>query len=107
MTTETDTHPSWCDPRTCEVDSALVGGRQHHVQREDVTLSLHDRDNDYAQFVAVVVTQSTRDAEPTLGLYSETVGNNAGTGDGFDARFTRQEFIALHAEMGRMIEASA
>jgi hypothetical protein len=104
--TKTTTHPSWCDPRTCDVDAPLVGDRQHHTQGEDVALSLHDRDESRPQFVAAFVMQSPSDAAPTLGLHSETVGIDSRIGAGFMLRMTRDEFIALHAQMGRLIEAT-
>jgi hypothetical protein len=105
MTTETDTHPSWCDSRTYDVDSPLVGDRHHHAQGGDVTLALHDRDETGPQFVATFAQQSPTDAAPTLGLYSDSVGNDRGVGAGFEVRMTREEFIALHAQMGRLLDS--
>jgi hypothetical protein len=56
-----------------------------------------------------LISQHASAAGPELGLHSETVGidRHLGNGNGFQFQMTRDEFIALHAEMGRMIDASA
>jgi hypothetical protein len=102
--TITTEHPSWCDPRICDIDSSIVPDRKHYTPSEDVTLSLHDRSEDYVQFVAPFALQSVGDLAPTLGLWSETVSIDRGIGSGFQMEMTRQDFIALWIAMGRLID---
>jgi hypothetical protein len=105
------THPvSWCDPTRCQADADMAGDRRHSFESAGIELSLLDRwmawDGErYSQTVSVVVDQDVTAAAPTLSLYSETAGHVRN--GGFDLDMTRDEFIALHAAMGRAIEATA
>lgn len=107
------TEPTWCDPRMCDADASMFDDRKHAGHGAEIELSLHDRlthpepgQPDYVQTVATFVEQHIADAGPTLGLHSETVGNDRGEGVGFELRMTLAEFKALHAEMGRLIQAA-
>ena len=80
-------HPAWCDPRQCETDSPFVEERAHSSEADSVHLSLHDRAADgYIEFIAPYVNQHVSDVGPTLGLYSETVGNDSTPSHGFQLR---------------------
>jgi hypothetical protein len=96
----------------CDAEGLDVGGRIHTAHGSEVELSLHDRTRepggyDYTQYVAPFIHQHISAVGPTLRLSSETVGISAEAGSGFELCMTREEFITLRAEMGRMIEATA
>jgi hypothetical protein len=104
--------PPWCDPAVCEADAPLIDGGEHVYVGDPIELSLYDRtsvsrlDMDYVQQVNVFASQHVAAVAPTLGLYSESLCSGGGAESGFEVWMTREEYVALHAAMGRLIEAT-
>ena len=92
----------------CQADDWAYEDRLHMRLGEGMERSMCDRETledgtQVAARVAVFVHQHVAATGPTLGLHSEGGDRSAE----FEIKFTRPEFIALHAEMGRVIEATA
>ncbi len=107
-----NSHPSWCDPRGCDIADDVVDARAHHAHGEYIDLSLHDkwRNEKGATLeclphkLAVLVQQHVSEREATLGVWAEAGGYPSGE---FQVNLTRTEARALRDQLNHFIEVTA
>lgn len=98
-------HEAWCDPTTCDADDSMYGDRKHVLQGDDIELSMYNRTSDgFTSTVTVSVLRHVSAAAPTFNISAQPVCDDLRV---IELDMTRAEFVALHAEMGRAIEATA